>query len=1245
MLNDNKLCPDPQYLQKFVSGTLPVPEIEACHEHLSQCDPCVETIESMKVDDTFTGIARQALQNHWNESSEDQIVVDQMIEQASAWKRDANSQLVEGSGSINLDRCAEVHRLLAEPEHPEDLGSLAQYRIQQLLGSGSTGVVYLALDTRLDRPVVLKVLRPSLGEPARKRFIAEGRATAKLNHRNIVTIYEVGSDGPLSYLAMQWLPGQTLDEKLQKEETLSIPETRKLAGQIASGLAAAHEQDLIHRDIKPANIWIPDGESEAKILDFGLVRIADEDPQLTCTGMIAGTPCFMSPEQSRGDQIDKRSDLFSLGCVLYQCLSGRLPFRSDNALATLRSIQQDQPSELRELDPSIDQATSDLVMCLLQKAPGRRPESATTVVNALQSNPGSWTFEFLPEKAAETKSRKMVGSGIWKAIAALMFCVTIGVSAFAYGQQIVRVVTNQGEIVIETKVDDVKVEILRDSKRVQIVDLATQQSVVIASGSYEIRPMNQGNSVKVENGNLVLARGEKEIVRVIHRENGFDQTVESSRSSSFPLNDTAPQSIIDLVSRELSDELKLGTNLQLDQDAMLVTATASPDNADQVFATIRRVIDREDGPYRLRRGDVLGIFIDGLMGNFDEQPPIHFPANGRPSTGFPITIEHAGTIHIPIVGDVKVSSLTIAEARQKIIDTCTGGENPVLRDNSRIMLNLIRRADHRFVSPGETRSLPINRQVADNSQASVAYPGLNIQTTEKTVAVPGPLEIPVQDPKKPPASNRETKIVQPVGPREFKDPIELLPATAIKKSKMNVFEYETSTAPPKTSESLIEQAKQKITELESSGANELDVLDAKIALQNLFAKESESAFNRDPEPWRQIIKLREEQLRLIDQKISKTPGANSKSEMMSRRSEVRTDLSRARNRVFIFEKESGVRPFSQPVYEDQIYEHWYNVAKSERQLGKLNKAMTGIANLYAPEQTQEVIEIALTLGNRGPGIGDVNEQDGFKLIIRDIFNSLDAETLTKVLIREFTQPQRSKSTFLLDHNYAAILQREIGRNPEKHKQTARELVEALGFYVRNFGDAKAAFEFLFKLKKNWSVWNFPEMPSAKFCVQRYFDEVLKSCTRSDRLIHRGNMIASHYAALVEYFPATKGLLELVNNDFDYYYDRYDQIRIATGSSMDSVAWLSVLNHLEKLPARDKPKGLLELGERLINQDLELQRKGKNPVKQRRNEVLRALGLTASNVEKQIYKLLGDQKPKRRFELGLTNGELELSTVK
>ena len=173
------------------------------------------------------------------------------------------------------ERSAEVIRFLSQSDAPECLGRLANYRIERVLGAGSSGVVFYAVDESLNRPVALKVLRPSLGSAARQRFMVEARTTASINHPQIVTIYQVGEEGELAFIAMQWLPGETLEARLDRVTFLPESEVRAIASQIVSGLQVAHDKMLVHRDIKPANIWLCDKTGEVKILDFGLARIAE----------------------------------------------------------------------------------------------------------------------------------------------------------------------------------------------------------------------------------------------------------------------------------------------------------------------------------------------------------------------------------------------------------------------------------------------------------------------------------------------------------------------------------------------------------------------------------------------------------------------------------------------------------------------------------------------------------------------------------------------------------------------------------------------------------------------------------------------------------------------------------------------------------------------------------------------------------------------------------------------------------
>ena len=277
---------------------------------------------------------------------------------------------------------------LDPPQSPNELGQLREYRINKILGEGGMGVVYLAWDSNLHRSVALKVMKRSIAEneSSRQRFVLEARATAAIDHDHIVTIYQVGDHNGVPYLVMKYLEGQTLEDLLRKRKLLDPLESVRIARQIADGLNAAHSHNLIHRDIKPANIWLETLRNRVKILDFGLARVADSaDPNITQTGVILGTPAYMSPEQAAGLALDGRSDLFSLGTVLYRMTVGKPPFRGTNNLAILRSLSLDNPEPPENIVPHIPPRLSRLIMKLLEKEPGSRPGSASLVADMLES--------------------------------------------------------------------------------------------------------------------------------------------------------------------------------------------------------------------------------------------------------------------------------------------------------------------------------------------------------------------------------------------------------------------------------------------------------------------------------------------------------------------------------------------------------------------------------------------------------------------------------------------------------------------------------------------------------------------------------------------------------------------------------------------------------------------------------------------------------------------------------------------
>ncbi len=259
------------------------------------------------------------------------------------------------------------------------------------------GIVLEAEDTQLGRIVALKVMQPRLlhSESNRRRFLQEARAVAALEHDHIVPIYQVGEERGIPFLVMPLLKGESLDSLLRREGPLRMDQAVEIGLQIALGLAAAHQQGVVHRDIKPANIWMEErarGDSNStndsirvKILDFGLARDDRELAQLTEPGMITGTPEFMAPEQTLGERADARSDLFSLGCVLYFMCSGRLPFVGRNSVSIMLAVLENKPVPLREIVPDAPEKLVALVMKLLQRERNRRIETAQEVVEALRT--------------------------------------------------------------------------------------------------------------------------------------------------------------------------------------------------------------------------------------------------------------------------------------------------------------------------------------------------------------------------------------------------------------------------------------------------------------------------------------------------------------------------------------------------------------------------------------------------------------------------------------------------------------------------------------------------------------------------------------------------------------------------------------------------------------------------------------------------------------------------------------------
>jgi hypothetical protein len=273
--------------------------------------------------------------------------------------------------------------------------ALGGYRIERPLGEGGMGAVYLACDDKLGRAVALKTMRPEVAARpgAVERFLREAQATARVAHDNVVPILHVGEDAGVPYIVRPLLEGEPLDRLLKRAPAPPLGVVLKVGREIADGLAAAHARGLVHRDIKPANVWLEGNPQAAdprnrfkrvKVLDFGLVRPAHDDTQLTGPGAVLGTPAYMAPEQARGEPVDARTDLFSLGVVLYRMTTGRAPFAGSTAMAVLTALAVHHPPAPAEHHSGVPKPLSDLIMRLLAKDRDGRPASAAEVAAAVR---------------------------------------------------------------------------------------------------------------------------------------------------------------------------------------------------------------------------------------------------------------------------------------------------------------------------------------------------------------------------------------------------------------------------------------------------------------------------------------------------------------------------------------------------------------------------------------------------------------------------------------------------------------------------------------------------------------------------------------------------------------------------------------------------------------------------------------------------------------------------------------------
>jgi serine/threonine protein kinase/formylglycine-generating enzyme required for sulfatase activity len=419
---------------------------------------------------------------------------------------------------------------------PDALGRIGHYDVLEVLGKGGFGIVFRAIDETLLRVVAIKVLRAQIAatSPARKRFLREARSSAKVRHENVVQVYAV-EEQPLPYLVMEFIPGETLQQRIDRTGPLATADVVHIGRQIALALAAAHAQELIHRDIKPGNILIEAGPNQhVKITDFGLARAAD-DASLTQPGIMAGTPMFMAPEQVHGDKLDHRTDLFCLGSVLYTMSSGRPPFRASSTLAVLKRVAEDTPRPISEIIPEVPQWLCDLIARLHAKKPDERFESAQEVADLLtqhlasMQHPGNVKPPQLAAPAAvqttppsqETtdatsalrrprfKVRRWVAvaAGLLTLLGGLYFAEATGVTDVR--GTVIRLFSPEGTL--EIQIDDLATSVRIDGSELVITGTGAKE-IRLKPGRYTVEARKHGKLVRREL--VTVTRNGRRVVRV-----------------------------------------------------------------------------------------------------------------------------------------------------------------------------------------------------------------------------------------------------------------------------------------------------------------------------------------------------------------------------------------------------------------------------------------------------------------------------------------------------------------------------------------------------------------------------------------------------------------------------------------------------------------------------------------------------------------------------------------------------------
>jgi Protein kinase domain len=489
-MNETLKCPNRPRLQELLAGSLPAREQTDLVAHLDTCVLCQETLETLA--------AGERPFPHLTPTPEcDKPAVGPLLHRAI--------KVLESRADRFNDSNADDVSLacLDPPRDPAHLGALGRYDVFAVIRRGGMGWVLKALDANLNRIVAIKVIAPHLisSSAARQRFAREALAAGTIHDRHVVAIHSVEETGQgVPYLVMEYIEGMSLQDHLDAGR-LQLPEIMAIATQVTRGLAAAHERGVIHRDIKPGNIMLEAGTGRALLTDFGLARAVD-DVSLTQSGVAAGTPQYMAPEQSRAESVDQRSDLFSLGSVLYAMCTGHPPFRATGNLAVLNQICEATPRPIREINAVIPEWLVQVIAKLHAKRPNDRFASAADVATALERQ---------VRQASPRRRFPKWAAAILLALSGLAISEAAGVTNLA--GVVIRVFTPDGILVVDVNDPAIKVTIENDGKEVVVTGPGIQE-IRLRTGDHKIQATRDGKPMPLQENVVTITCDKKQVLRI-----------------------------------------------------------------------------------------------------------------------------------------------------------------------------------------------------------------------------------------------------------------------------------------------------------------------------------------------------------------------------------------------------------------------------------------------------------------------------------------------------------------------------------------------------------------------------------------------------------------------------------------------------------------------------------------------------------------------------------------------------------